>query len=392
MAVEARVQPHVDRLVDQLKAQGAIRSEAVEGAMRAVPRHRLLEAFYLPGPAYDELRRLPAEPSEEELAIVYSDQPLVTRKGGFDMPSSSTSQPDLVARMLEALDLHPGLRVLEIGAGTGYNAALMAEILQDQGCVTTLDIQDDVVEQTRRLLAHAGYGGIAVLARDGFHGCAERAPFDRIVATVGCSDLSPHWLEQLAPDGFALIPLRLAGTYPLLCVWADARGRFAGWAGFMPIFGELSVDLRSLPGQVERREGDPPPTLHPAPDGFVPDEHANAFWYFLGLRDRRTSHGYLDDDVGGFGLFDDARSWAIIGESGIHAFGENPPLDTLIELHKEWVALGRPQPWDFALEFVPLGQARAPAPDEWSVDRGLFRQHVRLSPGEPVPDRCSTRA
>lgn len=100
--------------------------------------------------------------------------------------------------MLELLDLAPGLNVLEIGAGTGYNAALMAELVGDQHLVVTLDVLEDVVEQTRRLLARAGYPEIAVLWRDGVQGAAERAPFDRIVATVGRSDLSPRWAEQLA--------------------------------------------------------------------------------------------------------------------------------------------------------------------------------------------------
>jgi protein-L-isoaspartate(D-aspartate) O-methyltransferase len=80
--------------------------------------------------------------------------------------------------MLELLDLAPGLNVLEIGAGTGYNAALMAELVGDQRLVVTLDVLQDVVEQTRRLLARAGYLQIAVLWRDGVQGAAERAPFD----------------------------------------------------------------------------------------------------------------------------------------------------------------------------------------------------------------------
>jgi protein-L-isoaspartate(D-aspartate) O-methyltransferase len=76
------------------------------------------------------------------------------------MPASSTSQPSLVAQMLELLDLTSGLRVLEIGAGTGYNAALMAELVGDQRLVVTVDVLDDVVAQTRRLLTRAGYPGL----------------------------------------------------------------------------------------------------------------------------------------------------------------------------------------------------------------------------------------
>ena len=100
--------------------------------------------------------------------------------------------------MLELLDLTPGLKVLEVGAGTGYNAALLAELVGDQRLVITVEVAQDVVAQTRRLLAGASYPGITVLCRDGFDGVPEQAPFDRIVAMVGCADLSPQWAEQLA--------------------------------------------------------------------------------------------------------------------------------------------------------------------------------------------------
>ena len=76
----------------------------------------------------------------EALGVVYSDEALITRRDDEGMPTSSASQPSVVAMMLEALDLEPGMRVLEIGAGTGYNAALMAEMVGDAGLVTTIDI------------------------------------------------------------------------------------------------------------------------------------------------------------------------------------------------------------------------------------------------------------
>ncbi|MFN3346714.1 MAG: hypothetical protein ACK42E_02760 [Candidatus Bipolaricaulaceae bacterium] len=95
-------------------------------------------------------------PDPEHLKFIYSDRPLVTKLVG-DVPTSSSSQPSLVAQMLELLELKPGLSVLEIGTGTGYNAALVQEIVGETGRVTTIDIQEGVVMQTRRLLKAAGY-------------------------------------------------------------------------------------------------------------------------------------------------------------------------------------------------------------------------------------------
>jgi protein-L-isoaspartate(D-aspartate) O-methyltransferase len=110
-------------------------------------------------------------PRPGHLELIYSDIALGTRlveRFGARLPASSTSQPALVADMLELLEVAAGLRVLEVGAGTGYNAALLAELVGDQGLVTTVDVAEDVVARPRRLLAGAGYPEITVLCRDGF--------------------------------------------------------------------------------------------------------------------------------------------------------------------------------------------------------------------------------
>jgi protein-L-isoaspartate(D-aspartate) O-methyltransferase len=131
----------------------------VERAFRAVDRHRLLETFrHRTDEGSVEIRQDPERPRRERLEIIYADNALATRHiGGW--PTSSTSQASLMARMLELLDLAEGMKMLEIGAGTGYNAALMAEIVGDQRLVTTVDVLADAVEQTRRLLTAAGYPG-----------------------------------------------------------------------------------------------------------------------------------------------------------------------------------------------------------------------------------------
>jgi protein-L-isoaspartate(D-aspartate) O-methyltransferase len=247
---QADVRRLVERYVDQLKAEGAVRSPSVERAFRTVRRHQLLEAFYhrpVEAPEFAVVHHDPEHPRPEHLELIYSDTALATRlveQFGARMPASSTSQPSLVADMLELLDLTPGLRVLEVGAGTGYNAALLAELVGDQRLVVTIDVQADVVAQTRRLLARAGYPDIAVLLRDGLDGVPEHAPFDRIVATVGCSDLSPAWAEQLDDDGVLLVPLAHASGHPLYLL--DKRhgrleGRVAKAAAFMPARGLLHV-------------------------------------------------------------------------------------------------------------------------------------------------------
>jgi protein-L-isoaspartate O-methyltransferase len=259
---QAQVRQLIDGYADRLKANGAIRSPAVEQAFRTVPRHRLLETFFhrpVDAADFTTVHHDPAHPRPEDLELIYADTALGTRlveHFGARLPASSTSQPSLVADMLELLDVTPGLRVLEVGAGTGYNAALLAELVGDQRVVTSVDVAQDVVAQTRQLLADAGYPAITVLCRDGFDGVAERAPFDRIVATVGCADLSPQWAEQLAEDGRLLVPLAHAGGTRCCC----SGGRMAGWgAGWRAGRGSWTRAASSTPTGCGRW-GSPNPT------------------------------------------------------------------------------------------------------------------------------------
>jgi protein-L-isoaspartate(D-aspartate) O-methyltransferase len=383
---EVDVRQFLERYVHQLKAEGAIRSPTVERAFLRVERHRLLQSFYhrpAEAPGFTLLHHDPDRPALEHLALIYSNTALATRLVD-EMPASSTSQPSLVAEMLELLQLVPGVRVLEIGAGTGYNAALLAELVGDQRLVVTVDVLDDVVAQTGRLLARAGYHRIAVLLGDGVEGAAERAPFDRIVATVGCSDLSPNWAEQLAEGGVLLVPLAHAGGHPLYLLGnhhGRLGGRVASWTGFMPIRGPLHIEGLWPMGVVQPDAGEPIHGRDPWPGfgaaGSLPSHGCSAdeidFCFYLSLRDRRA---YWAPD--GVGLSDGLHGWAVAGPDGIR-WWQNPSLmEQLDRLHAEWLTRGRPRIGDYQVAFVPIGQDAGPPPGGWVLDRRFFRQLIWL--------------
>jgi len=176
--------------VDQLKSKGILGAQGIEAAFRAVPRH-----LFLPDVVPEK---------------VYCDDAIVT-KYADGMVISSSSQPSLMAIMLEQLQLEPGHRVLEIGAGTGYNAALMAHIVGNSGQVVTIDIDEDIVENARTHLAAAGFDVVQVICADGGLGYPAAAPFDRIILTVSAGDIAPAWWKQLKPGGRLLLPLSLRG-------------------------------------------------------------------------------------------------------------------------------------------------------------------------------------
>lgn len=216
-------------LADHLCKDNTVRTAAVESAFRQVPRDLFL----------------PVVPLQE----AYADEPVYTKHDGTGTRISAASQPKIVGMMLEQLQIQPGHRVLEIGAGTGYNAALMATITGEAGHVTTIDVDDDLVDDARKHLAAAGITNVDVILADGALGHPETAPFDRIIATVGAFAVPTTWLEQLAPDGRLVAPVRLAGAASRSIVFErDHDGwvsRGSEMAVFMPLRG-IGDDARRI--------------------------------------------------------------------------------------------------------------------------------------------------
>lgn len=180
-----------NELVDYLKREGAVVSAAVEKALRKIPR----ETF---------ATWLSAEEAYENRAVV---NPATSEEG-----ISTISQPFAVARFLEGFALEPGMNVLEIGAGTGYQAALIAHIIGQSGNVVTVDIAEPLTEKARQNLHNAGVNNVEVVLGDGALGYPQNAPYDRIVATVGLREFPLAWTAQLKPEGRIVAPLHLGGA------------------------------------------------------------------------------------------------------------------------------------------------------------------------------------
>jgi protein-L-isoaspartate(D-aspartate) O-methyltransferase len=403
------------RLVDGLHGSGRLCSAAVEEAFRTVPRH-----LFLPG---------------VPLARAYADE-AVAVQAVEGVTTSSASQPSMMAIMLAQLDLQPGHRVLEVGAGTGYNAALMTRIVGSRGHVVAVDIDAELVDGAARHLAAAGVSDVELVCGDGALGYPPGMPYDRIILTVGSGEVRPEWVAQLAPGGRLRLPLALRGTQLSValdlgtdgalrsasvhrCAFVRLRGVGAvseagtsvdGGVTVMPAEGTVRPELvraalsapggtRYLPGplgaadlwdgfgmwlaltepgacRLLARQAD---LDDPDPGGF-PDD-------LMPVRGCAASIGILADTAAGPGLaavvLDPVADPGARGPWTVRVRAFGPAVDALTErllaAAASWTDAGRPVPEDLRLTVVPRGVDVAAADAIAVVEQEHCRVLVHLA-------------
>jgi protein-L-isoaspartate(D-aspartate) O-methyltransferase len=236
-----------EQLVRELESASAIRSSAVREAFLEVPRE-----IFIP----DLAKRL-------GIAAVYRDDayPIKTDPRGDAI--SSSSQPGIMAAMLEELQVLPGLSILEVGAGTGYNAALLSVLVGPKGRVTSVELDAALATGARRSVRAAGQRA-SIVVGDGRRGWEANAPYDRIIVTASSLDVPRAFLEQLSEGGLLVLPLRLSDAVPfrqVVVTFERVRDRMRSVSvihgGFMRLRG--TKEDPSLPWPVstvvERRDG-----------------------------------------------------------------------------------------------------------------------------------------
>ncbi len=185
-----------DALVEDLVREGYVRNPAVARAFRTVPRERFV--------------------TEDRRGAAYVDSPLPIAMG------QTISAPSMIAIMLEEADLREGLKVLDVGTGSGYNAALLAAVVGSER-VVSIERHRALIDFARRNLEAAGFRGVQIVQGDGTLGYEPEAPYDRIIVTAGAPRITKPWIRQTKVGGRIVAPVGRS-TFSQILVTATKTG------------------------------------------------------------------------------------------------------------------------------------------------------------------------
>jgi protein-L-isoaspartate(D-aspartate) O-methyltransferase len=357
-------------LVKALKEKGELTDPRLEAAFLSVPRD-----LFLPDLPLDK---------------AYADEALPIKRDSHGMVLSSSSQPSMMALMLRQLRLRLGDNVLEIGAGTGYNAAVMHYLVGEGGHVTAIELDQELARLASDHLQRASMGDVQVVHADGAIGYAPRASYDRIIATVGIWDVPEAWVKQLKPNGILVAPIwleafqvsaaftvqtdgTLFSAMNLPCGFIHLRGVAAGPPVYMRV-GSTVLTLAS--NAVE--------DLDSAALQMLLSEDQETSFLNIPLKSSEYWHGFLpflvlnipqdyifavygvDDEQQAYGL--SGHGFALIGpgsacfvpyqgQGETRGFGGADAFMALQDCIQSWDAQGRPGSKALRLRLIPRDQA-----------------------------------
>ena len=361
-------------------------SEATQKAYLETPRHQFVRRYRRWG--VKEWSEVNEGNLEEHLATLYSDRALILfGEDDNDVPST-ISQPSFVLRMLDMLQLEPGQKIFELGTGSGWNAALMGNLVAPNGCVYSLELIPEVAQTASATMDALGIKNVNVIEGDAGEGYAAGAPYDRAIFTAGAYDLPHAFFEQIKEDGLLLIVIKSEGGGDTLFLLRKEHDHFESMeampCGFVQMRGKYQLeswkptDLEALPEWSE---------LQQKPVGTKPfwwggKGKGDFPWRTLGVRaflgitepsfrafktekpDKQLREEYY------FGLWEqEQKSLVIAKDDLLLSYGNSIAEEHLIKRLEQWVKLGMPSAASFGLKIYPIEFPLTATENEWIVRR-----------------------
>jgi protein-L-isoaspartate(D-aspartate) O-methyltransferase len=358
-------------------------SPRVKEAFHAVPRHWFVERYRYFGSA--AWQHVDGANLREHLPALYRNDGLCIAGADGDDAIATISQPACVLYMLELLQVEPGHRVFEVGAGSGWNAGLLGHLAGPHGHVESVEIIPELADRAARAIARSGLTNVHIVRGDAALGASDSAPFDRVVFTAGAYDL-PAWLhDRVRVGGLLLMVLKFPGGGDVLILFRRHADHFESMAA-------RATEFVTMTGQNRRRELEPtlleafPPwaRLREQPAGQRPfpcggrargelAARTLAMRTFLTIVEPRM-RGFVEPEGWPFyffGLWDEpSGSLALARDNVLASFGGTPAGAALMARLHEWLELGMPSAASMPVRAFRAGQAPRPGPGEFLMSRG----------------------
>ena len=361
-------------------------SEAAQEAYLRTPRHEFVRRYRLWG--VKEWSEVNEENLEHHLATLYSDRALVLFGDDDEDVPSTISQPSFVLRMLDMLQLEPGQKVFELGAGSGWNAALMGHLVAPEGCVYSLELIPEVARAATATMERLGITNVNVIQGDGGEGYMPGATYDRAIFTAGAFDLPHPFFEQIKEGGLLLVVIKSEGGGDTLFLLRKEQDHFESLEG-------MPCGFVQMKGKYQLESLKPVP--HEALPGWPELEgrlvQTRPFWWggkgkwdfpwrtlgirsFLGITEpsfrafkREKQEGQLREEHY-FGLWDEEQKSLVIARNdSLLSYGSLLAEERLLKAVEGWVNLGMPGASSFALKIYPVDFPLTANEHEWIVKR-----------------------
>jgi len=361
-------------------------SNATARAYSAMPRHKFVRRYREWGTkAWHEVRD---DNLAEHAATLYANKPLILFGDDDDNIPSTISQPAFVLRMLDLLQLQPGQRVFELGAGSGWNAALMGHLVGSEGRVFSLEIIPEVAKIAASNVEAMGVGNVKIMAADGGDGHAAGAPFDRAIFTAGSYYLPRAFYAQIKDGGLLLVVIKNEGGGDNLFLLRKKNDRFESIesmpCGFVQLRGKYQIGalepatIETLPQWAQLRQREVGRMRFwwggKGSEGFM--WHTLGIRSFLGITEpsfrafKIEKAGARSQEEQYFGVWEEENNSLVLAKNDwLIAFGNPSAKERLLKRIREWVDLGMPSAASFALQVCPSHISIPTRERQWIVRR-----------------------
>ena len=362
-------------------------SEATRQAYLVTPRHSFVRRYREWGTkVWQEVN---PDTLAEHLATLYADRPIILFGDDDQDVPSTISQPSFMLRMLDLLQLKPGNKVFELGAGSGWNAALMGHLVGSGGHVTSLEIIPELAQRAAETIDSLGIANVHIVAGDGAEGFQDSAPYDRAIFTAGAFDLPHYFYEQLRDEGLLLVVVKNEGggdnlfllrktgdhfesMHSELCGFVQLRGRYQ-FENLEPAVLEKAIPEWS---ELQRKE-----------------IGKRRFWWggkgrdffvwttmgirsFLGITEptfRAFKTAKVDQQAiehHYFGLWDaENHSLVVAKDDLLVTYGNTRAEERLLQPLRQWVEVGMPTAACLDLKVFPIDARPRVGDNQWLVRR-----------------------